>query len=665
MSAEGTTPVEPPNGELRRDRSLIADLDAIVWEADARTMTFTFVSEGVREILGYTEHEWLADPRFWVDHLHPEDRELATSRFARAATSGARFDSEYRFFAKDGSIVWLRDLGHAVKDVDGHPLLIRGLMTEISERKSLERERADAERRFRRVVERLPAIVYLERAESDPAKLGIMLYVSPQVESILGFAPKEWIADPTARARQFHPEDRERVHRGDQEAERSGEPVSAEYRMFARDGRIVWFRDDAVLVRDEDGDPAYWQGIMYDITSLRQGEQQIRQAEAQRAEAEERYRALIEQNPTITYIDAVEGPVTTLYISPQTTDVLGYTPQDWYDAPQLWTEIVHPEDRERSKVGSSDRTHDAVYRMIARDGRTVWIHDQARLISDEAGRPKYWQGVLVDITEQRRAEELSRDLTSEREATDRLRAADEIKNTFLQAVSHDLRTPLAAILGLAVTLEREDLNLDTDETRDMAGRIAQNARKLDGIVSDLLDLDRLSRGILEPFFETVDVGSLVREMAANFELSTGRRLYLHTEPAEVPADVAMVERIVENLLGNAAKHTPPDARIWVRVTGNDDGALIVVEDDGPGVPAGERESIFEDFRQGSEHASGAGVGLALVARFAALHDGRTWVEDRPDGGASFHVFLSSHPVAIRRDMGADEAGPDDGRRTTA
>src|SRR5437870_12120785 len=112
MSAEGTSPVERPGGELPRDRSLIADLDAIVWEADARSMRFTFVSEGVGEILGYTPSEWLAEPRFWIDHLHPDDRELAVARFTRAATSGTRFDSEYRFCARDGAMVWLRDLGH-------------------------------------------------------------------------------------------------------------------------------------------------------------------------------------------------------------------------------------------------------------------------------------------------------------------------------------------------------------------------------------------------------------------------------------------------------------------------------------------------------------------------------------------------------------------------
>jgi PAS domain S-box-containing protein len=545
-----------------------------------------------------------------------------------------------------------------VKDRDGHPILLRGLMTDVTERKALEQQRTEVERRFRRVAEQLPAIVYMERAETDPGKLGSMIYVSPQVESILGFTPAEWMADPTAWARQFHPDDRERIQEDYRRAELTGEPLSARYRMFARDGHIVWFRDEAILIRDEDGEPSYWQGIMYDTTLDQEGQQRIREteaqyrtltkeAESQRAEAEERYRALIEHNPTITYIDAVEGAVTTLYISPQTTDVLGYTPQDWYDDPQLWSKVVHPEDRERSRVRAVDRTHDSVYRLLARTGETVWVHDQARLIEDDAGHPKYWQGVLVDITEQRRAEDLERDLASEREATDRLRAADEMKNTFLQAVSHDLRTPLAAILGLAVTLEREDVDLEAEETHDMARRIAQNARKLDGIVTNLLDLDRLSSGKLEPFFEMVDVGTIVRELVTNFDISTDRTLRLHTEPTEIPADAAMVERIVENLLGNALKHTPPHARIWVSVEHLAEGALIVVADDGPGVPAEERERIFEPFRQGTDHASGAGVGLALVARFAELHDGRAWVEDRPRGGASFNVFLSADPAASR------------------
>jgi PAS domain S-box-containing protein len=652
----GSPETGSPDSELRRERSLIADLDGVIWEADAQTMTFTFVSEGATRILGYTPQEWLADPSFWADHLHPDDREEAISGFARTATSRERFDAEYRFLAKSGTVVRLRDVGHVLLDVENGTSVIRGLMTEITKRRELEAGRTDDARRFRRVVEQLPAIVYLESVETDPMTLGRLLYVSPQVEQILGFSPKEWEEDPAAWARQFHPDDKERIDAAYRQAEQTGEPLVAEYRMYSRDARVVWFRDEAVLVSDEEGKPAYWQGILYDITAQRAGEERVR-------ETEMRYQALVEQLPTITYLDALEGPVNTLYISPQTTDVLGYTPQDWYDDPDLWSKIVHPDDRERNTVVSTEFPVDTVYRMIAKNGREVWVHDQARPITDEKGTPMFWQGVLVDITEQKRAGQLERDLEHERQIAERLRAADEMKNTFLQAVSHDLRTPLAAILGLAITLAREDLDVPAEESRDMARRIAQNARKLDRIVTDLLDLERLTRGIVSPDFQPIDVGELIREFIAGSPLVIERRLQLDTAPVVIPIDAAMVERILENLLGNAVKHTPGDARIWVRVEDSPEGALIAVEDNGPGVSPAEREMIFEAFRQGSSPgaAGGAGVGLALVTRFAELHSGRAWVEDRRGGGASFRVLLSAEPAGWEPRSGpADTTGPGSG-----
>src|SRR5439155_7544164 len=167
-----------PGGELRRVRSLIADLDGIVWEADARTMVFTFVGGGVTEIVGYSPTEWLAKPTFWADHVHPDDRERVIAQFVRAATAGWSFDTEYRFLAKDGSVVWLRDLGHVVRDVDSRPTLIRGLMVDVTKQKLVEEERRNAEERFRTVVERLPAIVYLEAVEATPGAARPLLYVS-------------------------------------------------------------------------------------------------------------------------------------------------------------------------------------------------------------------------------------------------------------------------------------------------------------------------------------------------------------------------------------------------------------------------------------------------------------------------------------------------------
>jgi signal transduction histidine kinase len=271
----------------------------------------------------------------------------------------------------------------------------------------------------------------------------------------------------------------------------------------------------------------------------------------------------------------------------------------------------------------------------------VWVHDQAVPIRDEDGTPKFWQGVWVDLSEQKRTAELERALKAEREEAAELRAIDELKTTFLQAVSHDLRTPLAAILGLAVTLESQE-DLRSDEARDLASRISLNARKLDRIVSDLLDLDRISRGILEPNLRPTDLAELVRRVVTESDLLADHPTELELEPVTIEVDGAKIERIFENLLSNAARHTPSGSKIWIRVGPEGGGALLVVEDDGPGVPPEHREDIFQPFGQGAgapEHSPGVGIGLAVVSRFAELHGGRAWVEEREGGGASFKVFL--------------------------
>ncbi len=486
------------------------------------------------------------------------------------------------------------------------------------------------EARFRALVEHLPAIVYLREPSGDRARPSRITYVSPQVEHVLGVEPREWTDDPTAWWGRLHADDRPLVRSELARAARTGEPTLIEYRMRGPGGVDLWFRDEAEPVEGPAGARA-WQGIMLDISAQKE-------AEAAFLEAESRYRALIEQSPMISYLDAVND-AGTIYISHQATEALGYEPKEFYADPGLWTRIVHPDDLELL----DDRPLDAEYRIVAKDGHIVWVHDLARLIVDEAGTPRYWQGVLIDLTARREAEVLREDLEQERAEADRLRHEDEMKTTFLQAVSHDLRTPLAAILGLAVTLDRHQANLGEEEIHDLTQRIATNARRLDRLVADFLDLERLQRGAAVPESRTLDVGRLVRGWVAATDLVEDRRLSLSVAPVTIRGDPAMIERIVENLIGNAVKHTPRDTQIWVRVEAADDGVLLTVQDDGPGVPPDERERIFQPFRQGSRAGAGSGVGLALVARFAALHGGRVWVSERSGGGASFKVTLAAEP----------------------
>jgi len=239
-----------------------------------------------------------------------------------------------------------------------------------------------------------------------------------------------------------------------------------------------------------------------------------------------------------------------------------------------------------------------------------------------------------------------------RDVTERNRL-DDLKDNLLSAVSHELRTPLTAIVGFSSTLERWGVTMSDADVADLYRRLSNNAKKLQRLVGDLLDFDRLARGLVEPKRERTDLGDLVTSIARESEQITGRHIRVAADDVIVSVDAAKVERIVENLIINAARHTPPETPVWVRVRAREDGCLIIVDDAGPGVPDALKEIIFEPFKQGpttTPQSPGVGIGLSLVARFAALHGGRAWVQDRKGGGSSFRVFLrDEHPTVDLRD----------------
>ena len=187
----------------------------------------------------------------------------------------------------------------------------------------------------------------------------------------------------------------------------------------------------------------------------------------------------------------------------------------------------------------------------------------------------------------------------------------------------------------------------------MMGRLVTNARRLETLLSDLLDLDRMARGTLEPKRSSTEITSLAERVVEQVEVA-GRPVRLRVDPVAAEVDGPKVERILENLITNAAKHTPKDGSISVTIRGMERGLMISVEDEGPGVPDELKEVVFRPFERGPNaptHAPGTGIGLSIVARFAELHGGRAWVEDRPGRGARFQVLLParvSHVPAAAR-----------------
>lgn len=262
---------------------------------------------------------------------------------------------------------------------------------------------------------------------------------------------------------------------------------------------------------------------------------------------------------------------------------------------------------------------------------------------------------------QRQNVELERLLTGEKETVRRLEELNDMKDTFLTAVSHELRTPLTALKAGVQALRRHGRALDAGTRDKLVERVHVSAGRLEELLSSLLDLDRLTRGTVEPIRQTTDLRSLVLRVLDT--IRPLRPVGCEVPSVAVEVDPGQVERIVENLVVNALRHTPADRTVLIAADVGEDRVVLRVDDDGPGVPDGLKLSIFEPFVQGPSlhpESPGTGVGLALVQRFSELNGGRVWVEDGPSGGASFRVSFPVSPPNHQPDLDP-EARPGDGR----
>ncbi len=259
---------------------------------------------------------------------------------------------------------------------------------------------ADLEARYRGLIDALPAVIYIDGAGNDDP----MVDVSPGIEQLLGITREDYLREGSDWADYVHPDDYDRMVAASEYSVANETEFHEEFRAVHADGRVVWVREDAVLIHDESGTPVYWLGIMFDITQRVEAKRDLHHAQST-------YGALVEQIPAIVYQDKTDESWSTVYVSPQITTLLGVLPEEWTgDESKLWSEMLHPDDRDRAieevdRGIESGEPYSVEYRMVARDGRVKWFQDTAVMLRDADGNPAYTHGVMLDITERREAEE--------------------------------------------------------------------------------------------------------------------------------------------------------------------------------------------------------------------------------------------------------------------
>jgi K+-sensing histidine kinase KdpD len=250
-----------------------------------------------------------------------------------------------------------------------------------------------------------------------------------------------------------------------------------------------------------------------------------------------------------------------------------------------------------------------------------------------------------------RALENARRFEDERRTVERLNELDRLKSNFIATVSHELRTPLTVVMGAGDLLQHRWARVTEADRTDLLARISANARTLEGIISTLLDVSQLEAGQLRPVFGPFDLSGSIAAAAARLgPVMEDHRLVVEAEGSIVAvADAALVDRVLDNLLANAAKHTPPGTTVRLEARRQAASAVVSVSDDGPGIPRPELDHICERFYRGRRanelHVRGMGLGLALVKEILTLHETTLAVESRPGEGTSFAFSLPLGEVA--------------------
>jgi PAS domain S-box-containing protein len=421
-----------------------------------------------------------------------------------------------------------------------------------------------------------------------------------------------------------------------------------EMRLYADDGAVVWVDTATALLRDADGTPRGAVAMAQNITKRRTAEEQSRQSEA-------RYRTLVEQLPLITYIDMpYSSDEAAEYVSPQVEEILGYSFEEWHSSPTFFNEHLHPEDRDRVSKAHREARESAEpveleYRFIAADGRVVWLKDSNAVVRDETGKPRYTQGFAVDVTAQKQAE-LDREalLAQAQEQNERLRKLDRMKDEFIALVSHELRTPLTSICGYSELL-LHDVNLADLPAAQVSWLevIDRNAERLLRLVEDLLITAQASAGNLALEIGELDIAAIIAQaVESSTPVATARGIALSCSTDPLPAadgDRLRIGQVIDNLVSNALKFTPPGGTIDVRAYPHGSGVRIEVTDTGMGIGESEQAQLFDRFfrtaRAQEEAIPGVGLGLSISKAIVDAHNGRLSVSSVEGVGTSFFVDL--------------------------
>jgi len=618
MSGVSVDITEQRNAErevARREEAvstLINALDGIVWEADAKTLQFQFVSRQAERILGFPVEDCL-QPGFWVSRLHPADAQRCIAFCTNAAARHQDYNLEYRMLARDGRVVWVHDFV-TVQGTPAGPARLRGVMIDITARKEAEQAQGESEALFELLFDQSPAGLVIFDADASKVR------VNAAYCRFVGRSEKEVFS--TSFAEKLHPDDRGRVQQMIAELDQ-GRPVDVELRFIRGDGEVVWGRMIARRTSTE--------GRLHNGLSIVEDITHQKRAEAVLKESHENFRTIANDTPAFLWMSSARGDIT--FVNRSALEFVGASP----GAPVLDRfRFIHPDDAARSRqllsAAVRDRTSVELETRFRRfDGEYRWMLGRYVPRFSETGEFLGHVGAATDITERKIAaqqllaahdrlaaelnerERLQQELSS---LSERMINAQEDERRRVARELHDsLGNQIAALtLGISA-LGRETGVKDTRLLAKMLADMAQNIREI-------------SHQLHPVMLDYAGLAPALRELCSEFgELTQIRVAVVESEElGAIPPQVALCAyRVTQEALQNIARHS--GAKTAAVSLARENGSLVLtICDRGAGF----------DPEVARQHR---GLGLVSIRERVRLLHGTLQIDTAPGQGTTLTVTV--------------------------
>jgi PAS domain S-box-containing protein len=562
-----------------------------------------------------------------INFYAPEWRERITKVFTDCAQKGIPYNEEMEIITSSGKRVWIQTIGEAVRDENGKIIKVQGAFQDISERKLAEE------------ALRLKNLVFdvslAANSISDPN--GLLIEVNEAFLRIWGYSSRNEILGRSLSEFINSTEDAIIILEALQQ---KGE-WKGEYTAKKKHGSTFIAQSVATIVKDARGNTIGYQSAVLDITKEKIAEFAL-------IESERKFRETVLNLDEGFYSVTPDG--TLLEYNQAFNRIMGFdllADLKGKKLPDFWQ---NPEERKEYLKAFAITGSISNYPINAKrqDGENITVLASAHMIYDNSSTPIRIEGVFLDISERKRAEEEIRKLNETLEQrvvqrTEQLEAVNKELEAFSYSVSHDLRAPLRHISGFTEILSKSLSNKIIEKDQHYLSIINDSAKKMGILIDDLLSFSRTGRAEMKK--STFSMSQPVDEAKSQIKIATtGRKISwkISTLP-EVNGDYNLLKLVWVNLMDNAVKYTKPREKAIIHIDCKEAETEyeFCIRDNGVGFDMQYAQKLFGVFQRlhSSEEFEGTGIGLANVRRIILKHGGRVWAEAEVDKGAKFYFTL--------------------------